>query len=208
MSSVTAAQIEIAGAGAALERIASLARNARPRAGRTRVIAVDGRSGSGKTTLATRLAERLDVPLVSLEYLYGGWDGLSDGVSRLVDLVLAPLASGRVAAVPHFDWQAQEWVEPWSLAPGGIVVVEGVGAGARAVARYLSLLVWLEVPTAERQRRAFTRDGDGYVPFWDRWARQEDELLASDDPGERADIVVTAGRSDAGLVPGLRTGAA
>src|SRR6202042_2836673 len=47
-----------------------------PRLGRTRLIAVDGRSGSGKTWFAGRLARPLDAPVIHLDDLYPGWDGL------------------------------------------------------------------------------------------------------------------------------------
>jgi adenylylsulfate kinase-like enzyme len=59
------------------------------------VIAVDGRSGSGKTSLAARLRSALHAPVVTLEDLYGGWDGLERGIDLLVSEVLEPLAAGR-----------------------------------------------------------------------------------------------------------------
>ncbi|MDX6569532.1 MAG: hypothetical protein QOH15_2110, partial [Gaiellales bacterium] len=47
-----------------LQRIERLARAEPPRAGATRVIAIDGRAGAGKSTLAGRLAARIDAPIV------------------------------------------------------------------------------------------------------------------------------------------------
>jgi adenylylsulfate kinase-like enzyme len=57
------------GAGDGVARIAAAARRAVPRAGDTRVVAVDGRSGAGKTSLAATLRDRLRAPVVSLEDL-------------------------------------------------------------------------------------------------------------------------------------------
>jgi hypothetical protein len=68
------------------------------RAGKTRVIAIDGRSGAGKSTLADLLRADLEAPVVSLEYLYGGWDGLERGVDLLVSEVLEPLSGGRAGS--------------------------------------------------------------------------------------------------------------
>jgi nicotinamide riboside kinase len=87
---------------AALAAIVARARSAAPRCGTTTVIAIDGRAGSGKSTLATALAEALDCPVVRLEQVYPGWDGLAAGVESLVADVLAPLADGRRAAEPHY----------------------------------------------------------------------------------------------------------
>ena len=70
---------------------------ASPRTGATCVLAIDGRSGAGKSTLAQALALALDAPIVALEDLYGGWDGLEGGVSLLLEAVLKPFASGSVA---------------------------------------------------------------------------------------------------------------
>ena len=52
----------------------------RPQLGSVRLLLIDGRTGSGKTTLATPLSASLAAPIVHLEYLYPGWDGLRDGV--------------------------------------------------------------------------------------------------------------------------------
>ena len=167
--------------------LAERLRAAEPHAGKTRVIAIDGRSGSGKSLLAARLRRELGgVPIVSLEDLYGGWDGLEAGIDRLVTEVLEPLAAWRTALVPSYDWIAERWNEPIPLDPPEFLIVEGMGAGAERAARYLSVLVWLEVPEEERKRRAMARDGEIYRPHWERWAAQEAELLARDDIPGRA----------------------
>jgi uridine kinase len=54
-----------------------------PRLGRTRLIGLDGRSGSGKTWLADRLARPLDAPVIHLDDLYPGWDGLAQAADVL-----------------------------------------------------------------------------------------------------------------------------
>jgi len=161
-----------------------------PRAGTTRVVAVDGRSGAGKTSLAAVLRAELAAPTVTLEDLYGGWDGLERGVSLLVSAVLAPLAAGRAAAVPRYDWARRWWSGPWTLPPPPVLIVEGVGAGARRAAAYASVLVWVEAAASVRKKRALARDGDTFAPHWDAWAAQEDALLARDRTPDRADLVI------------------
>ena len=41
---------------------------------------------------------------------------------------------------------------------------------------------------AVRRARALARDGAVYAPHWDRWAAQEDALLARERTSERADV--------------------
>jgi cytidylate kinase len=180
-------------AAAAFEQVLTLARAARPRAGATAVLAIDGRSGAGKSTLAQALALALDAPIVALEDLYGGWDGLASGVSLLLSEVLRPLADGNEAKVPHYDWLTAAWDEPWLLAPPAQLIVEGAGAGARSVAPYTSVLVWLELPAALRRERARARRyGELYAPHWERWALQEDAFFERERPELRADLILGA----------------
>jgi uridine kinase len=160
------------------------------RAGETRVIAVDGRSGAGKTSLAAALAAELHAPVVTMEDLYGGWDGLERGIGLLVSAVLEPVAAGRPAHVPRYDWVAGRWGEPWVLERPAVLIVEGVGAGARRAAVYEYALIWMESSAAVRKQRALRRDGDTFAPHWDRWAAQEDTMLAREHTPDRADLVI------------------
>lgn len=176
-----------------VERIAVAARLTVPRAGGTRVVAIDGRSAAGKTRLAAELSADLGAAMVSLEDLYGGWDGLERGIEVLVSEVLEPLAAGRAVRVPRYDWVAREWAEPAALEAPEVLIVEGVGAGARRAAAYESLLVWLDAPTALRKQRALDRDGETFAPYWDQWAAQEDAMLARERTPERADLVLRTG---------------
>lgn len=175
---------------AVVDELAQRLHAAPSRAGRTRVIAMDGRSGAGKTILGELLRTRLAAPLVSLDDLYGGWDGLERGVDLLVSEVLAPIADGRAALVPRYDWIARSWQPPMSLDPPETLIVEGVGAGARRAYPYISVLVWLEATEATRKRRALDRDGNTYLPHWDGWAAQEAEMLARERTIDRADVVL------------------
>lgn len=173
-----------------IARIAAAARRAVPQAGATRVVAVDGRSGAGKTSLAAALRDELGAPVVSLDDLYGGWDGLEHGIDLLVSAVLEPLAAGQAARVPRYDWVGGEWAAPTVIEPPDVLIVEGVGAGARRAATFESVLVWLEVPALVRKRRALGRDGETFAPHWDQWAAHEDLMLARERTPDRADITL------------------
>jgi cytidylate kinase len=76
------------------------------------------------------------------------------------------------------------------LEPPGLLIVEGVGAGARRAAAFESLLVWLEAAPSVRKKRALDRDGDTFAPYWNMWAAQEDAMLARERTPERADVVI------------------
>jgi len=172
--------------------IAELLVGSPPRAGRVKVVGVEGRSGSGKSTLADRLATELRAPVVRMDHLYPGWDGLAGGVDALVRWVLEPLAAGRPASWRRYDWAAGQYAEAHRVPDSDVLIVEGVGVGARIVTPYLSLLIWLDLPEPERRRRALDRDGDIYAPHWDRWAAHEDAFYRDHDVRARADLVLPA----------------
>ncbi|HET6260266.1 uridine kinase [Pseudonocardia sp.] len=162
-----------------------------PSCGTSRLVCVDGPSGSGKTSLAERLAAALgDPPLVHMDDLYPGWDGLADAVPLLHDRIVAPLAAGRPAGYRRYDWDLGAYAEEWDLDVPPLLLVEGVASGSRQVARYATLLVWVEAPRAERFRRGIERDGETYRPHWERWARQEEAHFAVEGTRARADLRV------------------
>jgi uridine kinase len=177
-----------------LDRLAAEVRRRPARAGACRVVAIDGPSGSGKTELADRLAARLavrlEVPVVHMDDLYPGWDGLADAVPALVGWLLAPLAEHRPAGYRRFDWERGEYAEWHEVPPAPDLLVEGVGSGARACAPYLSLLVWVEAPRDVRFARGIARDGEAYRPHWERWARQEEAMFAAEGTRGRADVII------------------
>ncbi|MGZ4612363.1 MAG: uridine kinase family protein [Kineosporiaceae bacterium] len=189
---------------------------------RPAVVAVDGPSGAGKTGLADRLAVELrevrgpapaaGTAVVHLDDLYPGWDGLEAVVPLLLEHVLAPLSGDAAITVPTWDWERDRAGPPRAL-PGlgtprpAVVLLEGAGAGARAVAPHLAGLIWVEAPEPVRRARALARDGATYAPHWARWARQErghfrregtrrraDLVLVTADGGERPVVVRDAGR--------------
>lgn len=160
------------------------------RAGGTRVLAVEGRSGSGKSTLAAEIAAELAAPMIRMDDLYPGWDGLLGGVDALLEWVLRPLSAYRTARWRRFDWERDEYAEWHDVPPTDALVVEGVGSGARAAGPFLSGLIWVEAAEETRKARALARDGDVYAPHWDRWADQEERFYAVQDVSARADLTI------------------
>ncbi|MEW9533443.1 hypothetical protein [Microbispora sp. NPDC049125] len=180
-------------AAATAHAVAGWLRSRPPRAGRTRVLAVEGRSGAGKSTLAAAVAAALGAPVVRMDDLYDGWDGLLPGVDALLEWVLRPLARAAPARWRRYDWTLGAYAE-WHETPGGgTLVVEGVGCGARQARPYLSGLVWLEAADGVRRARALARDGDLYTPHWARWAAQEESFYALHDVRAHADLTVVTG---------------
>ncbi len=170
--------------------VVALVAVARPECGAALVVAIDGHSGAGKTTLATAVADGLRAPLVHLDGLYPGWDGLAAGVRRLTELVLQPFCRGEPAVYRPWDWHRDGWGQAVTVPWAPVLVVEGCGCTARPADAYAAVRVWVEAGAGVRRRRALARDGAAYEPHWQRWADQEEALFACDRTRERAHLVL------------------
>ncbi|MDN4175484.1 4-amino-4-deoxy-L-arabinose transferase [Nocardioides sp. SOB77] len=169
--------------------VVGLARSRRPTLGAGRLVCVDGPAGSGKTTLAGRVAAMTGAPVVHMDDLYEGWDGLP-GVAAQLGTLLRPLARGETGHYRRFDWHADAYAETVAVAPAPLLVLEGVGAGTAAYAASMTVLVWVEAPPDLRLTRGLERDGAEAEPHWRRWTVAEAAHFAADRTRERADLLV------------------
>lgn len=183
-------QMDAVDADAGLAEVLRLAASAEPRCGAVTVVAVDGPSAAGKTTLSRRLAAALHVPVVHLDAIYPGWDGLADAVPLVTSQVLEPLARGERAAYRRWDWMRDRWGGTAEVPMVSLLVLEGVGSSVGTAGTYASVRVWVEAPRDVRFERGIARDGEAYRPNWERWARQEVALFAADRTRDRADVVI------------------
>ncbi|MCC9305944.1 hypothetical protein LN042_02275 [Kitasatospora sp. RB6PN24] len=163
-----------------LDRLAARLRALPPSLGPVRLVAVDGHAGSGKTTFAGRLAAALGgAPVVHLDDLathqeFFGW------VDRLRSWVLEPLGRGEAAEFRGYDWVARDFRGARKITPAPVVLLEGVGAGRRALRPVLAALIWMELPAAEARARGLRRDGPELAAFWERWSAAEAAHFAAD----------------------------
>ncbi|MGG5257310.1 hypothetical protein [Phycicoccus avicenniae] len=176
-----------------VDTVLAALRDAPARCGGVKVLAVDGPSGSGKTTLAKGVVDALGCPVVHMDELFPGWDGLADAVPLLVNQVLIPLSRGRAARYRLWDWETDTWGGSRDVAHAPLLVVEGCASSVGAAGGYAALRVWVEAGRAERMRRGLARDGETFRPHWERWAAQERALFTADRTRERADVVLSTG---------------
>lgn len=150
------------------------------------VVLIDGGSGSGKTTLAAALAPALNARLVRLDDFYPGWDGLESASRAVSDDVLASVNPGW----RRWDWTTETTAEWHGIDPSLPLVIEGSGCLSRANRRRASFGIWVELDAPTRKRRALARDGESYLPHWDRWAAQERVFAHREHPRQLADLVL------------------
>lgn len=186
-------------------------------AGRPRIVAVDGRGGGGKSTLAARLgaavprSATVHTDDVAWHESYFGWAPL------LADGVLQPVRRGEAVSYRPPAWQARGREGVIAVPPGlDLLIVEGVGAGQRALSDLVDAVVWVQSDAREARSRGIARDlaagvnGDSAqaTAFWHEWMAEELPFQARQRPWERACLVVagtptlTHGQDEVVLAPG------
>lgn len=180
----------------ALNRLIAHAESVTPRLGAPRVVAVDGPSGAGKTTFADDVADELALrtgtrpQIVHMDDIYPGWDGLADAVALVAEDVLGPLSRGEDGQFRRWDWLAGKRSGAVAVPVAEWLVLEGVGCGSRRCRPHLSALAWLDADADVRMARGIERDGESFRPHWERWARQEQQLFATEDTRSHADVLL------------------
>lgn len=171
-----------------------------------RLIGVDGHAGSGKSTFAGRLAQALDgAPVLHLDDI-ASHDQLFSWTGRLLSQVIEPFRSGESAQYTPYDWHAHRFGPPRTLPAAPVVLVEGVGAGRRALRPHLGCLLWMEVPPEESWARGRARDGEEQRAFWDGWVPAEVRHFAEDPSRPHAALLVRQLEQGYEVLPGPAKG--
>ncbi|WP_455362023.1 uridine kinase family protein [Streptomyces sp. SYSU K21746] len=175
---------------ASLDTLAAELRALDPCCGPVRLIAVDGHAGSGKSTFADRLAEALGgAPVLHLDDM-ATHEELFGWTRRLLSQVIGPLSRGEAARYAPYDWTLRRFGPARTLEPAPVIVLDGVGAGRRALRPYLARLLWMELAENQAWRRGRDRDGSALSGFWDGWEAAERRHFHQDPSRPFADTLV------------------
>ncbi|MFI5686123.1 uridine kinase [Streptomyces sp. NPDC051636] len=173
-----------------------------PSCGPVRLVGVDGHAGSGKSTFSGRLAAALGgAPVLHLDDI-ATHEELFDWTGRLLAQVIEPLGRGETAYYAPYDWRARRFSAPRPLPPAPVLLVEGVGAGRRALRPHLARLLWMELPHEESWARGQLRDGAEQREFWAGWVEAERAHFAGDPSRPYADLLVRQSQKGYEVLPG------
>jgi uridine kinase len=173
------------------EAIAEVARLAARHADRTLFVGIDGFGGAGKSALADAIARAFPRATVVRVDDFSGPSVAEWDWSRFREQVLWPLLAGAPARYQVWDWR-RDAGGPWvDVAPGQLVIVEGVSSTRAEVGASWDLTIWVDAPREARLARALERDGEAMQSRWlDDWMPSEEAYAERERPRERVDLIV------------------
>ena len=149
------------------------------------IIAIDGRCGAGKSTIAARLAEVLNATLFHMDDYFlrpeqrtperFSTPGENIDHERFLKEILIPLKEGRTITYSPYSCTTQTLLDPITVTPADIVIVEGSYALHPTLRAYYDLRVFLTLFPREQEARIRARNGDAIWPmFKNRWIPMEE----------------------------------
>jgi uridine kinase len=173
------------------EVVAKIAATPCPQAAKAKIIAIDGCGGAGKSTFATLLSRALgDCPIAHTDD-FASWENPTDWYPRVIKELLDPFTAGRGASFRRTDWVNGGPGEVVNIDPTPLLILEGVTASRQAFEQYLTFRCWIETPRARRLQRGIERDGEAMRTQWIQWMLAEDRYVAAEQPGQRAELVIS-----------------
>lgn len=172
------------------------------------ILAIEGGSAGGKTTLAALLARIYDSTVFHADDFFlrpeqrtparlaepgGNMDR-----ERLLEEVLTPLTQGRPAVFRRYDCHTQTLLEPTTISPKALNIVEGAYSMHPLLAKYYDLSAYLRISPELQRTRILRRNGPEVAErFFSAWIPLEQLYFDSLHPLDRCDLVLEA--EDIGL---------
>ena len=154
------------------------------------LIAIDGNCSAGKTTAADHLGARLGAALFHLDDYFLqphmrtperlGQPGGNVDAERFLAEVLAPISRGEAATVRKYDCQLDRLLNPVSVAPAAVCIIEGAYSLHPLLAPYYDVKLFYTIDPALQIERIRRRNGEELLPmFINRWIPLENTYFSA-----------------------------
>jgi uridine kinase len=167
------------------------------------MLAIDGHSAAGKTSFARALRQQLpQVRVVHMDDFYRPMQeaeraSLDTAASyqryydwqRLEAQILIPLTNGQISHYQTYNWVTNQ-LDVWAtVAPDGVVVVEGCYAARPELRHYYDAIILVATSAEQRERRQQAR-ADASPEWLARWDAAERYYMDLYRPHDYADAII------------------
>lgn len=147
-------------------------------------VGIDGACGTGKTTVATKICQEYKGVLLHIDDFFLPFSQRGDkeevgsnlNKSDFMNKLLLPLAGGETASFRPYDCGSGAYGEEIIVAPGDLVIIEGVYVFLPEFRDFFCLKVFLTASWAERKRRLVAR-GSNLTQFEAEWIPREERYF-------------------------------
>lgn len=166
------------------------------------ILSIEGGSASGKTTLAALLERIYDAAVFHADDFFLQPEqrtparlsepGGNIDRERLLEEVLLPLTQDRPVTFRRYDCHTQALLEPVTVVPKRLNIVEGAYSMHPLLAEHYDLSVFLEIPPELQRQRILRRNGPEMAErFFSAWIPLEQAYFDALQPRQRCDLVLT-----------------
>lgn len=164
-------------------------------------LAIEGGSASGKTTLGAIIKERYDCNLFHMDDFflrmnqrtperYAEVGGNVDR-ERFLEEVLLPLSNNQEISYRRFDCSVMELLQPVTVTPKRLNVIEGAYSMHPQLSGYYNLSVFLDIsPKLQKERIKKRNDKQMAEMFFEKWIPLENTYFEQTNIKTRCDIVI------------------
>ena len=161
------------------------------------LIAIDGPAGAGKTTLAAKFERDLSldnsVSVIHMDDLYAGWENaLDEHLTQKLKEIVEAFTSHSTFTISIFNWSSNSFDSFRTIEPTDILIIEGVGAGQKAVRDAGATLYWLDIEPSIGLERVLARDGLDIEIHMRTWQIDQASFFESDLTRNHADHIITS----------------
>ena len=176
-------------------------------AGKTAVLALDGRCAAGKSTLAGKLADRWGAALFHMDDFYLqpkqrtkerlAEPGGNVDRERFLAEVLEPLRAGKTVEYRRFDCRTMSFENPRLIPENRIAIVEGSYACHPELRGYYDLRIFLDIDPETQLERIRRRNGpEGAERFRNIWIPLEEAYFNGCRVRECCDLVLSPSETE------------
>jgi uridine kinase len=160
------------------------------------IIAIDGPAGAGKTTLAHEiflaLSPKMSVSVIHMDDLYDGWNNaLGEDLTNTLLYLSKAHKEKSSANIDKYNWSTSTFEKSQALAPAELLILEGVGAGDKALQDDLAALIWIDIDPEIGVKRVIDRDGAQVADEMRKWLGTQQEYFSQHSTREKADFILT-----------------
>ena len=165
------------------------------------VLAIDGGSASGKTTLSKLLENIYDCNVFHMDDFFLRPEqrsaerllevGGNVDRERFFEEVLLPTSRRETVSYRRFDCSTQALLEPKTVEPKRLTVVEGAYSMHKELAPYFDLSVFLDISEDHQKERVLERNGAALAKrFFEEWIPLENIYFSNTDIRSRCTLSV------------------